>query len=76
MIQVFIQLGPSTLEQTAPGMVMYVENIDYNLLSQTDPGDVTGSVTAVDLDLGLGNASTSGVSDERLRRVPSWKHRV
>jgi len=60
MVQVFIQLGPSTLEQTAPGAVTYVEDTDYNLLSQTDPGDVTGSVTAVDLDLGLGNASTSG----------------
>ena len=60
MIQVFIQLGPSTLEQTAPGIVPYAENADYNLLSQTDPGDVTGSVTVVDLDLGPGNASTSG----------------
>jgi len=56
----FIELGPSTLEQTAPGSVTYVENTDYNLLSQTDPGNVTGLVTAVDLDLGLGNGSTSG----------------
>jgi Zn-dependent M28 family amino/carboxypeptidase len=56
----FIQLGPSTLEQTAPGSVTYVEDTDYNLMSQTDPGDVTESVTAVDLDLGLGNSSTSG----------------
>ncbi len=56
----FIQLGPSTLEQLAPGSVTYVEDTDYNLMSQTDPGDVTGLVTAVDLDLGLGNSSTSG----------------
>jgi Zn-dependent M28 family amino/carboxypeptidase len=56
----FIQLGPSTLEQTAPGSVAYVEDTDYNLMSQTDPGDVTGLVTAVDLDLGPGNSSTSG----------------
>ena len=56
----FVQLGPSTLEQTAPGTVTYVENTDYNLMSQTDAGDVTAQVTAVDLDLGLGNNSTSG----------------
>jgi Zn-dependent M28 family amino/carboxypeptidase len=48
----FIQLGPSTLEQTAPGAVTYVENTDYALMSQTDPGDVSGLVTGVDLALG------------------------
>jgi Zn-dependent M28 family amino/carboxypeptidase len=58
--EAFIQLGPSTLEQVAPGLTTYVESVDYNLMSQTDPGDVTGPVTAVDLDLGLGNSSTSG----------------
>ncbi|MDH3282306.1 MAG: aminopeptidase, partial [Gammaproteobacteria bacterium] len=56
----FIKLGPSTLEQTAPGSVTYVEDTDYNLMAQTEPGDVTGLVTAVDLDLGPGNSSTSG----------------
>ncbi len=53
-------LGPSTLEQTAPGLVTYVEDTDFNVMSQSEPGNVTGLVTAVDLDLGLGNASTSG----------------
>lgn len=57
---VFEQLGPSTLEQIAPGSVVYTEDVDYNLMSNTDPGDVTAPVTAVDLDLGLGNSSTSG----------------
>ena len=52
--------GPSTLEQTAPGTVVYVEETDYSLFSHTDPGDVTGSVTAVALQLGPGNGSTSG----------------
>ena len=56
----FIQLGPSTLEQTAPGAVSYVEDTDYNLMSQTDPGDATGFVTAVDLALGDPSTSTSG----------------
>jgi Zn-dependent M28 family amino/carboxypeptidase len=57
---VYRQLGPSTLEQIAPGSVVYTEDVDYNLMSNTDPGDVTAAVTAVDLDLGLGNSSTSG----------------
>jgi Zn-dependent M28 family amino/carboxypeptidase len=56
----FIELGPSVLEQIAPGSAVYAEGSDYALMSQTDPGDVTGPVTAVDLDLGLDNASTSG----------------
>ena len=56
----FIQLGPSTLEQTAPAAVTYVEDVDYNLMSQTDPGDATGQVTGVDLALADPAASTSG----------------
>ena len=67
----FIQLGPSTLEQTAPGAVTYVENTDYNLMSQTDPGDVSGLVTPVDLDLGLGNSSTSGCEAADFAGFPS-----
>jgi Zn-dependent M28 family amino/carboxypeptidase len=58
--QGFWPLGPSTLEQTAPGSATYKEDIDYSLMSQTEPDDVSGPVTAVDLQLGLGNASTSG----------------
>ena len=53
-------LGPSTLEQTAPAAVSYGEGVDYDLMSQTNPGDVTGSVTGVDLALGDPSTSTSG----------------
>jgi Zn-dependent M28 family amino/carboxypeptidase len=60
MFETFIRLGPSLLEQVAPGSVTYLENVDYQLMSGTDPGEVTAAVTAVDLDLGLGNTSTSG----------------
>ena len=60
LFEAFFQLGPSTLEQVAPVAAVYVENTDYELMSQTDPGDVTAAVTAVDLQLGLGNSSTSG----------------
>ena len=52
--------GPSALQQTAPGMVTYVEGVDFGPITQSDPGDVTAPVTAVDLQLGLGNTSTSG----------------
>jgi Zn-dependent M28 family amino/carboxypeptidase len=53
-------LGPSALRQTAPGTVNYVENVDFAPVAQTDAGDVTAAVRAVDLQLGLGNTSTSG----------------
>jgi Zn-dependent M28 family amino/carboxypeptidase len=57
----FEPLGLSNLEQTAPNPAVYVEETDFNVMSQSEPGDVTGLVTAVDVvDLTLGNASTSG----------------
>jgi len=56
----FAVVGPSVLQQTAPGSVTYVEGTDFGVIDQSDPGDVTAAVTAVDLQLGLGNASTSG----------------
>jgi Zn-dependent M28 family amino/carboxypeptidase len=52
--------GPSALQQVAPNSITYVEGVDFGAITQTDPGNVTGNVTAVDLQLGLGNASTSG----------------
>ncbi|HEY6695127.1 MAG TPA: M20/M25/M40 family metallo-hydrolase [Solirubrobacteraceae bacterium] len=52
--------GPSTLQQTAPNPTTYVEGVDFGAITQTDPGDVTAAVTPVDLQLGLGNTSTSG----------------
>jgi Zn-dependent M28 family amino/carboxypeptidase len=57
----FTQLGPSTLARIAPlPQVTYVEGTDYLLADQTDSGNVTAAVTAVDLLLGPGNTSTSG----------------
>jgi Zn-dependent M28 family amino/carboxypeptidase len=43
--------GPSALEQTAPGSVTYVEGTDFAVMDQSDPGDVTAPVTAVDIVL-------------------------
>src|SRR5262245_49751593 len=56
----FAEVGPSALQQTAPGQGTYVEGVDFGAIDQTDPGDVTAPVTAVDLQLGVGNTSTSG----------------
>ena len=56
----FDELGPSALQQVAPNAVTYVEDVDFGVITQSDPGDVTAAVTAVDLQLGLGNTSTSG----------------
>ena len=56
----FAEVGASILQQTAPGTVTYVEGVDFGVIDQSDPGDVTAAVTAVDLQLGLGNTSTSG----------------
>ena len=53
-------LGPSGLQQTSPNAVTYAEGVDFGAVTQTDPGDVTAHVTPVDLQLGLGNGSTSG----------------
>jgi Zn-dependent M28 family amino/carboxypeptidase len=53
-------VGPSTLRQVAPTPTTYVEGVDFGPITQTDPGNVTAAVTSVDLQLGLGNTSTSG----------------
>ena len=53
-------LGGSELEQVAPTPTSYVEGTDFGPTTQTEPGDVTAHVTPVDIQLGLGNGSTSG----------------
>jgi len=58
--EAFILLGPSTLAQTAPGSVSYVEDTDFAVMSQSDPGVASAPVTGVDLQLFLGNTSSSG----------------
>jgi Zn-dependent M28 family amino/carboxypeptidase len=56
----FEEVGPSVLQQVAPNSITYVEGTDFGAITQSDPGDVTAAVTPVDLQLGLGNTSTSG----------------
>ena len=59
----FEVVGPSALQQIAPNPTTYVEGTDFGVITQSDPGDVTGNVTPVDLMLGLGNTSTSGCEE-------------
>ncbi len=56
----FEEVGPSALEQTSPDAVTYAEGTDFAATPHSEPGDVTAPVTAVDVQLGLGNTSTSG----------------
>jgi Zn-dependent M28 family amino/carboxypeptidase len=67
----FSQLGPSTLEQTFPTPTTYAEGVDYQLADQTEKGDVTAAVTPVDLQLGLGNTSTSGCDADDFLGFPA-----
>jgi Zn-dependent M28 family amino/carboxypeptidase len=56
----FRELGPSALQQIAPTPTTYVQGTDFAVIDQSDPGTVMAPVTPVDLQLGLGNTSTSG----------------
>lgn len=56
----FEEVGPSVMQQTAPNSVTYTEGTDFGATDQSEPGDVTANVTPVDIQLGIGNASTSG----------------
>ncbi len=60
----FVENVDSELEQVAPDEVTYVNNEDFAIQSYSGSGDVTAQVTAVDLDLGEGNTSTSGCEAE------------
>jgi len=65
------ELGPSALQQTAPNAVTYVEGVDFGVIDQSDPGDVTAAVTPVDIQLGLGNTTTSGCESSDFAGFPA-----
>jgi Zn-dependent M28 family amino/carboxypeptidase len=67
----FTEVGPSALQQIAPGQVTYVQGVDFGVIDQSDPGDVTAAVTAVDLQLGPGNTSTSGCETSDFAGFPA-----
>ena len=67
----FEEMGPSALEQTAPGSVTYVEDTDFAATPHSEEGDVTAAVTPVDVQLGVGNTSTSGCEPEDFDGFPA-----
>ncbi len=67
----FEVIGPSALQQIAPTPTTYVEGTDFGVITQSDPGDVTANVTPVDLQLGLGNTSTSGCEESDWAGFPA-----
>jgi Zn-dependent M28 family amino/carboxypeptidase len=56
----FIELSAPSLAQISPGGAVYVENVDFNIMTQSEPGAPTATVEAVDLALGDPSTSTSG----------------
>ena len=65
------EIGPTILEQVSPNPTVYLDQVDYDLMQYSDSGDVTANVIPVDLDLGLGNASTSGCEPEDFAGFPA-----
>lgn len=67
----FYPAGDGTLQALAPAPIDYQWEEDFTYLSQTEPGDVSGSAAPVDIDLGPGNASTSGCEPEDFAGFPA-----
>ena len=67
----FYENADGVLSATAPSPVSYEWDVDFRYMSQTEAGDVTGPVVAVDLDLGPDNASSSGCEIEDFAGFPA-----
>ncbi|WP_111496208.1 M28 family metallopeptidase [Marinobacter bohaiensis] len=67
----FYPVAEGELAALAPAPQTYVWNEDFTYLSQTEPGDVSGTVVPVDLMLVDGNASTSGCEAEDFAGFPA-----
>ncbi|MDX1552294.1 MAG: M28 family metallopeptidase [Marinobacter sp.] len=67
----FYPSGDGILQMTAPTPTDYVWEEDFNYLSQTEPGDVSGTAVAVDVQLGPDNTSTSGCEPEDFADFPA-----
>ena len=66
----FAEITDSELEQVAPNEAAYTRSEDFQVQSYSGSGDVTAEVTAVDLDLGPDNESTSGCEAEDFLDFP------
>lgn len=54
------QLAPATFDVSAPSQASYVDGEDFALMTYSGSGDASGTVQAVDLNLGNLTGSTSG----------------
>lgn len=66
----WFSLTPPTFEQTVPGMISYTEGEDFDLMSESDSGDITAPVTGVDLNLYDPSNSSSGCEPEDFSAFP------
>jgi Zn-dependent M28 family amino/carboxypeptidase len=60
----YVELGPPQLAILTDPPAVYTANVDYSVPSWSPAGSVSAAIEAVDLDLGLGNQSTSGCEVE------------
>lgn len=67
----FYPAGDGILQAIAPTPTDYVWEEDFTYLSQTEPGDVSGTAVAVDVQLGPDNTSTSGCEPEDFTDFPA-----
>jgi Zn-dependent M28 family amino/carboxypeptidase len=67
----FAVLSPPEVEQLTPRPAVLTEGQDFLIASFSASGDVTAAVTAVDLQLGLGNATTSACEPEDFAGFPA-----
>ncbi|WP_309044476.1 M28 family metallopeptidase [Marinobacter sediminicola] len=67
----YYSAGDGVLQATAPTPVNYVWDEDFTYLSQTEPGDVSGTAVPVDVQLGPDNTSTSGCEAEDFTDFPA-----
>ena len=70
------ELGPSALQQTAPGTVTYVEGTDFGVIDQSDPGDVTAAGHGRRPPVRARKHLDERLRDCRLRGLPRGEHRV
>lgn len=67
----FEEVGPSTLEQIDPDAVTYVDGEDFDTMSFSPSGDVTGEAVGVDLALNDPASSSSGCEIEDFEGFPA-----
>jgi Zn-dependent M28 family amino/carboxypeptidase len=70
-VSMWHEVAPTVFEQVSPEATTYVAEVDFSPMLGSGDGDVTAQVTAVDLDLGPGNSSTSGCENSDYAGFPS-----